>query len=245
MLVPDASQDGHGPNHRIRRVDISTGATTTLAGSGVAGVNDDNVGTSAQFNHPTGIAIAPDGAFALVTVRAWPPAPRVSWPSPPQRHTCLAHTPHSPTGLHRRLLRSAARRHTHTALPAFAPLAQRVLAPDASQDYSSSRLRRVDITTGATTTLAGSVAGFNDDVGTNAQFKLPWGVAIDPSGSFALVGVRAWPPARSARRGLPPRSGAPASHTRLTDPHRRPLRCGGHRHTPRRRLAPHLACARV
>ena len=89
VLAPDASQDF--ANNRIRRVDISTGATTTLAGSGVAGVNDDNVGTSAQFNHPTGIAIAPDGAFALVTVRAWPPAPRVSWPSPhsgtPASHT--------------------------------------------------------------------------------------------------------------------------------------------------------------
>ena len=80
----------------------------------------------------------------------------------------------------------------HTAPPALL-LAQRVLAPDASQDQYNHRIRRVDISTGATTTLAGSgVPGFkDDDVGTNAQFFEPFGVEIDPSGTFALVGVRA------------------------------------------------------
>ena len=96
MLVPDASQDA--ANHRIRRVDITTGATTTLAGGvsqgykGGRGFNDDDVGTSAQFFYPMGVAIAPSGAFALVAVRACPPAPRASWPFPPQRRTRLAHT---------------------------------------------------------------------------------------------------------------------------------------------------------
>ena len=33
-----------------------------------------------------------------------------------------------------------------------------------------------------------------------------------------------------------PRSGAPASHTRPTGPHRRPPRCDARRHTPRRQL---------
>ena len=57
-------------NHCIRRVDITTGATTTLAGNGIAGFKDDDVGTSARFSDPLGVAIAPDGTFALVTVRA-------------------------------------------------------------------------------------------------------------------------------------------------------------------------------
>ena len=125
-------------------------------------------------------------------------------------------------------------------------LAQRVLAPDAPQDQHNHRIRRVDITTGATTTLAGSgVSGFkDDDVGTNAQFKNPYGVAIAPDGAFVLVAVRA----PCTRRAVPfPRSGAPASHTRLrlALPPSRPPRCGGHRHTPRRRLAPRSACVRV
>ena len=84
VLAPDASQDSF--NFRIRRVDISTRATTTLAGSGVDGFNDDNVGARAQFSYNTGIAIGPLGGFALVAVRACPRAPRASWPSPAAAH---------------------------------------------------------------------------------------------------------------------------------------------------------------
>ena len=83
-----------------------------------------------------------------------------------------------------------------------------------------------EITTGATTTLAGSGDyGFKDAiVGTSAQFKVPKDVAIAPNGAFALVAVRASPPAtRASRHSNHSRSGAPASHTRPTDTHRRPL----------------------
>ena len=67
VCFPDASQD-HGNQH-VRRVDIATGATTTLAGSGTAGFRD-GAGASAQFNGPNDVAIAPSGGFALVAVRA-------------------------------------------------------------------------------------------------------------------------------------------------------------------------------
>eukprot|EP00964_Phaeocystis_antarctica_P023767 scaffold13289_cov59-Phaeocystis_antarctica.AAC.2 len=186
VLAPDASQGVH--NHRIRRVDISTGATTTLAGSGVKGFKDDDVGTNAQFSYPFSVAIAPNGVFALVAART-------------------------------AALQGVVPAATHRAAGSL--LAQRVLAPDASQDHGNHRIRRVDISTGATTTLAGSgVAGFNDDdVGTNAQFKDPIGVAIAPNGDFVLVTVRAWPPASRASWPPPsPRSGTPASHTRPTRP---------------------------
>ena len=66
MSSHDASQDNG--NHRIRRVDLATGATTTLTGSGSAGFLD-GAGGSAQFNRPTGIAIDPSGGYALVGVR--------------------------------------------------------------------------------------------------------------------------------------------------------------------------------
>jgi len=59
------------------------------------------------------------------------------------------------------------------------------------QDTNNNRVRRVDIATGATTTLCGSTRGFRDGSGASAQFNHPAGVAIDPSGTFALVGVRA------------------------------------------------------
>ena len=66
MSSYDASQ-GHG-DHRIRRVDIATGATTTLAGSGSAGFLD-GAGGSARFSYPRGVAIEPSGGYALVAVR--------------------------------------------------------------------------------------------------------------------------------------------------------------------------------
>ena len=76
---------------------------------------------------------------------------------------------------------------------------------DASQDTYNHRIRRVDVSTGATTTLAGSTKGYSDGVGTSAQFSNPYGVAIDPSGAFALVAVRARP---SCRRCVAPSSRA-------------------------------------
>ena len=64
----------------------------------------------------------------------------------------------------------------------------------ASQDYSNHRIRRIDIATGSTTTLAGtSSSGSTNGAGASSQFNYPYGVAIDPSGSFALVAVRQLP----------------------------------------------------
>ena len=77
----------------------------------------------------------------------------------------------------------------HCALTSFS---LSVSSHDASQDTSNHRIRRVDIATGATTTLAGSgSAGFLDGAGGSARFNQPLGVAIDPTGTFTLVAVRA------------------------------------------------------
>ena len=50
------------------------GTTTTLTGSGTSGWVDGD-STTAQFYHPSGVAIAPSGAFAFVAVRTWPAPP--------------------------------------------------------------------------------------------------------------------------------------------------------------------------
>ena len=73
----------------------------------------------------------------------------------------------------------------------------------ACQDYDNHRIRKIDLKSGETTTLAGSSKGFNDGVGTSAQFSKPMGIAIDPKGDFALVSVRACPHPRVARIRLP------------------------------------------
>jgi len=46
-------------NHRVRRVDLATGAITTFAGTGVAGFGGNSgPATAAQFNFPVGLALS-------------------------------------------------------------------------------------------------------------------------------------------------------------------------------------------
>ena len=82
--------------------------------------------------------------------------------------------------------------------------------PHASQDYGNSNIRRIDLATRETTTVAGdstNIRGFRDGVGTNAQFYYPWSIDIARSGGFAIVAVRAWP--APPRRAIPRIASAP------------------------------------
>lgn len=58
-------------------------------------------------------------------------------------------------------------------------------------DYSNHAFRRVDISTGVVTTVAGnpgpSNSGFNDGVGTAARFHIPIGAAMDKHGTVVIV----------------------------------------------------------
>ena len=52
-------------NHKIRRVEVATGAVTTLAGSGAMG-SADGVGGAAEFRCPWGVTVSPDGSALFV-----------------------------------------------------------------------------------------------------------------------------------------------------------------------------------
>ena len=52
-------------NHKIRRVEVATGAVTTVACSGTEG-GSDGVGEAAEFHNPVGITISPDGSALFV-----------------------------------------------------------------------------------------------------------------------------------------------------------------------------------
>ena len=126
----DASQDTS--NHRIRRVEIATGATTTLAGSGTQGYLD-GAGGSARFNEPMAIAIDPSGTFALVAVRASPAPPPLHRATP--RIASPAHAVGcTPFPSPRPTSRTAEALFAQTPPPPCMP----------SQDASNQRIRRVE-----------------------------------------------------------------------------------------------------
>ena len=95
----------------IRKIVISTGVTTTIAGAAGSGGTTDGTGTSARFYYPTGITT--DGTNLYVA------------------------------------------------------------------DRNNHRIRKIVISSGVVTTLAGGSSGNTDATGTSAQFAQPHGITTD------------------------------------------------------------------
>ncbi len=56
-------------NNRIRKVTVSTGIITTIAGSSNTGYSGDNgAATSAALNYPHGIALDATGTITSITI---------------------------------------------------------------------------------------------------------------------------------------------------------------------------------
>ena len=159
-------------NHRIRAINPTTGQVTTLAGSSAGFA--DGTGTTAQFNLPTGVAVAPNGTVYVADsnnfrIRAINPTTRVVT-------TLAGSTQGSADG-------------TGTTAQFNLPYGVAV-APGGTvyvADTSNSRIRAINPTTGQVTTLAGSSAGFADGTGTNAQFGYSVGVAAAPNGTVYVA----------------------------------------------------------
>jgi DNA-binding beta-propeller fold protein YncE len=165
-------------NHTIRKVDLATGTTSTLAGSPRNAGSANGAGSAARFFHPEGLALSADGTLALVadtdnhTIRKLVLATG--------QVTTLAGSAGSSgsangTGATARFSSPAA-----VALAgAFALVA----------DTGNHTIRRVDLATGEVTTLAGSAgsSGAVDGMGSIARFSAPRGIALDAAGGTALV----------------------------------------------------------
>ena len=164
--------------HRVRIIDLATSQVTTLAGSGNNMFADGN-GTQASFSAPEGVAISPDDSFVLVVEGVSTTSHRV-------RHIVIA------TGVVTTLAGNGAGYSDGVGTMANFNMPRGIaFSPDGSYiliaDHGNARLRRMDMQTRSVTTVAGSTSGFADGTGTNANFLGFLQLAIDPTGTYALI----------------------------------------------------------
>ncbi|EOD21144.1 hypothetical protein EMIHUDRAFT_241616 [Emiliania huxleyi CCMP1516] len=198
---------------KILQVEVATGTVTTLAGSGTPG-SADGVGGAAQFFCPHGVVISPDGSALFVTDWGGDKIRRVEVATGAFKHPCgVAISPDSSALFVVDRFNHKIRRVEVLATGAVITVAGSgtygfsdgmggaaqfyypcgvAISPDGSAlfvaDDDNHKIRRVEVATGAVTTVAGSsTEGSADGVGAVAQFHNPLGVAISTDGSALLV----------------------------------------------------------
>ena len=153
-------------NHKIRKIVISSGVVTTLAGSGSEG-SADGTGTSASFKYPNGITN--DGTNLYVADRTNHTIRKIVISSGVV--TTLAGSAGS----------SGSTNGTGTSAKFKFPYG---ITSDGTNLYladgSNYVIRKIVISTGVVTTLAGSgSSGSTDAAGTDATFNDPYGIYTD------------------------------------------------------------------
>jgi len=164
-----------GVNNQIRKIVISTAVVTTFAGSTTAG-SIDGTGVGARFKNPAGIAY--DGSDNLYISDAGNNRIRKIVISTGVVTTLAGSTTAGSidgTG-------SAARFSNPSGI-GYDGVGNLYVA-----DYGNHKIRKVVLSTGVVTTIAGSTtAGFNNGIGVAARFNLPCDVESDLNGNLYVA----------------------------------------------------------
>lgn len=157
-------------NHKIRKIVIETGVVTTLAGSGSIG-SADGTGTAASFYYPRGITT--DGTNLYVGD---------TWNNK-IRKIVIA------TGVVTTLAGSGSIGSVDGASTVASFSDPRGITTDGTNlyvtDHFNNKIRKIVISTGEVTTLAGSgLLGDSDGAGTEASFFGPSGITTDGSNLY-------------------------------------------------------------
>jgi hypothetical protein len=167
-------------NNKIRKVNISTGVITTVAGNGTAGSTGDGAAaTSATLNNPADVYV--DSSNNLYIADAGNNKIRKVTNSTGYISTVAGNGTAGSTG------DGAAATSAELSSP------QTVTLDSAGNiyigDYGNNKIRKVTISTGYISTVAGNgTAGFSGDGGaaTSAELDGPYGIAFDASGNFYI-----------------------------------------------------------
>ncbi len=168
-------------NKRIRKVTVTTGVITTMAGNGaISYAGDGYAATSAQLNFPSGVAVDAAGNLYIADVEN----NRI-------RKVTAA------TGVITTVVGKGTAGYSGDGDSATSALLNRPIevAVDAVgnlyiADEGNNRIRKVNATTGVITTVAGNgIGGYSGDGGpaTSAQLSYPYGVAIDAAGNLYIA----------------------------------------------------------
>ena len=164
-------------NNAIRRVEVATGAVTTLAGSGIKG-SADGVGDAAEFDDPSGIAISPDSGALFVADQGSDKIRRVEVATGEVTTLAGSGEEGDADGV------GDAAEFCHPYGVAISPDGGAVFVAD----HDNHKIRRVEVATGEVTKFAGSGSnGSTDGVGEASEFSYPTEVAISPDGSTLFV----------------------------------------------------------
>ena len=167
-------------NHAIRRIDLTTGAVTTLAGTlGTSGTSD-GVGGAASFSLPAGVALCDSGGYALVADTGNHTIRKLALDTGTITTLAgLAGSAGSADGVG-----GAARFGSPRGLAIDSACTQAVVA-----DSVSHTMRLIDLASGEVTTRLGASGYFGsaDGRGAAVRFDTPMGVAMTASGKLVLV----------------------------------------------------------
>jgi len=167
-------------NHRIRRIDLTSGIIVTVAGSAAPGFDGDNgPATSAHLNQPTALAVDSDGALYIADTQNH----RIRKITLDGKITTIA-------GIGTQGFSGDGGPATAAALDS--PIG---IALDSGKnlyiaDTHNNCIRKISSTTGIITTIAGTGAlGYSGDSSraTNANMALPRGLTVDAAGNVYLA----------------------------------------------------------
>ncbi len=172
-------------NHRIRKVTASTGVISTVAGNGTEGYSGDGgPATSAELNAPSGVAV--DGAGNIYIADSDNNRVRKVTASTGVISTVAGNGTKGYSGDGG----LATNAELNTLYGPGAAVALDAAGNIYIADQFNNRIRKVTVSTGIITTVAGNgTTGYSGDGGaaTNAELNGPDGVALDSAGNIYIA----------------------------------------------------------